>query len=965
MTKAIDDLKSMLEYYQYNPFLATKASMRFLEGVTDGEIQIADATNPFMYLLTNTAASVCAHMEKSESLNRRQYKAAAQTYDDLYMHMADKDFLGRFAMPAKAKISLIVNKDDLIKRMVLEDSGNYRITIPRHSSFTVQGISFTMQYPVDIRLLKHGGLQATYDTTNTSPLQTLSTNVIELVERVVEGTTKLFFTIDVMQFAIQTVYQPVMASNAFKLIVPYSDQFYFARVWGERSDGTWQEIRTTHAPSVFDPNRLTAALKVSPGALEVMLPQVYITRQMITTNVRVDIYTTVGLMNMALSSYAPELFSRKWTEIDPLPEDTKYSAPMNNLSDVVILSTTNTIGGRNELTFDELKQRGIINSWGDLEQPITEKQAVLSLQDRGYRLVTHIDDVMTRMFLATRGLPEPRNRRLITASASSIETISSTFEALSALDSTYDNGDSITLTPDTIFQNVRGVTKIVPSEAVKKLLQLSPENRAFAVTNGSYFFTPFHYVLDGTDNQFESRAYYLDNPIIDAKYFVSSNTSTLLDITAKAYVIDKVESGYKLFVTASLGESAKLVADSIILQLGLIPVGEKDRGYMTGYPTGTNADGHLIFEFDLGTTFNISQNDELILNSFKMRDNDVRYLRANLTHEFDLIFTTTSVMPSGWELGPVDLVMGREFLPGVVYGVTHERIVVNFGKSLNNLWTRARTIVTPGEYVRHEVDVPRLYPNDIYERDPVTGSAIRLVNGVATFVIAHHKGDPVLDNAGNPIMLYKKGDPVLDASGTPVLGNPRGMLRQFDILLLEGPYWFATDEISKSYRQEIVELMLDWITVDLYDFAKRTLERDEILFYPKATLGEMDVMLAFGRTARINAAQSLQINLTVPESVYRNAKLREDIKTAVIKTINQALDSEVVAISTITTLLRLNLEGDAIDVQLTGLGGGNVSNFTVITPGARASIRKRLVVQGDGSLIVEPDVTVNFSHVSA
>ena len=957
-------LQSILDN-QYNPIGMQRVILDNLVTTTNGDITVVDTTNPVMFTLNSATQLVAAFMEKNEANSRKQYSSLAQTVEELYHHMSDQDYINRFAMPSRTKITVALTLQELQTKLVLDnETGVMKIVIPRNSTFTVAGVTFSIQYPIEIRQLLHGGFHVVYDTTVSSPLQELETNLLDWKIVNYAGEDWMMIEIDVFQFKVSSFTQPLTSAAAFVLDVPISDQFYYARVYTQLDDGSWTEISTTHSDQVYDVKTPTAALKLVGNVLNVTIPQIYTNTDILTGYIRVDVYETLGGIEMSMGVYPAANYTAKWEAIDKV-DNTIFVAPIRNMRSIQIFSNGTTYGGRNQLSFDELRKRVINNDTGPQVIPITPSQAQAALQDSGYEIVKNIDNLTDRVFLATRTLPKPKNEKLITAASLGIEMITTSLENALAVSTVIDNGKSVTITPDTLYESNAGIIGIVPDAKKLMLLQMPPDKRALSVTNANLYYSPFHYVLDTNKDEFDSRPYYLDGPSIVSKTFVQENDTTLMQVVVDSFSIERTVSGYKLIVMVASSDEYKALPDSeVFVQLSYVPSGERNRAYLNGTLVGVDPNSkERVFEFDLSSNMNVTADDMLQLTMFKMYTQDQILTDIPLLSTFDVVFGITQTPGTQWLPNSVDSMLGKLFLPSRVYGISHERLTVRFGYVLKALWSKSRSVASTITYETYPDDVPLLYQSDIYEIDPATGSAITIDDdGEIHYNILHNKGDPVLNADGAPMVKYRKGDVIISAAtGRPVIHAPRTILRQFSLMLVEGAYWFATDSTSVAYRSEINDTVINWLTNDLTSIQKRLLEKTRLYFYPKASLGEIQVMVGSGQLNRIQAGQAFQVLLTVSGAVYTNPKLRIQLEKTTVQVISESLKQETVSISQIISQLREQYGSDVIDVRISGLGGAaNYPALTVVDGASRCSLRKRLVAQGDASLIVEEDVTITF-----
>lgn len=952
-----------------NPQLVISDAMNQLEATLDGKLDITSPTSPYMHLMEAGAVNASALMLEQEASTRRQYPSMAMTQADLYLHMSDADYAGRFAQPARATFMLYLGRDEIYQRAVAVGTTGVRMmTIPRHTQIQVAGVTFTMQYPINIRIMPHGGLSITYDNTQLSPLQALTSNLVPFKTKDFKGETFVVLEIPMYQFAINSRQYTVNRAQLSEQTFAFTDSFHYARVYYADASGNWVEVITTHTDQVFDPNKPTAVLQVNGQNLSVRIPQVYLTLQMIDTEVRVDIYTTKGPMEMALSDYTPSQFTARWQDLDKITAD-PYAEVLNKFNTYTLFSDDSVVGGRGPLTLAELRERVITNSLGKANIPITNVNIGSRLADMGYDMVLDVDNITNRQFLATRSLPEPTDGSTISGAGCTMLTMTESMENLSALPSVMDNGDRITLLPSTLYQNINGVISIVPQPMIDSLMALPIDVRARRINENSYLYSPFHYVLDMTSDRFEHRPYFLDQPVIQSKSFVAENPTTLMSVGVKSYQISRVDQGYLVTVVLQSGKTWKdLSDDQVFCQLAFFPMGEKSRAYQNGTLVGMTSEGERVYTFLIGTNYDLTNTDGLMINTFQMFDDPVHVYPCALTTDFDVIFAVNQLTIEGFESSTIDEDMGKNILPNDAIGLSQERLTIQLGNALPGLWAASRSVASSLDYQRYLSDVPAVYESTVYARDPTTGAIEYTIdgNGNVVFTVLHAKGDPVLNDANEPVMRHYAGDVVLDVDGQPVVVNSRRMMRQIDIFLIDGAYWFATDQRTLDYRALLPQQIVTWLIEDIASVQEYLIEQTTLYYYPKSSLGNVNVKVLEDKTVSIDSAQSFSVTYYLSGTAYRDAALRTALTQAAIETIHEQMLNPVVTLSGIISALKERVEGDTIGVNVTGLGGPNAYEaVTLIDNSARLSIRKKSVAKADGTIGVEDDVSVSFVQHSS
>lgn len=954
-----------------NPYAIQRESLAQLEARVGGERGVVDPTNPFVHLMETSCMNAAAAMVKAETGLRRIYPQMAVNDAEVYNHMADADYIGRFATPALGKFRLMLSRDEVFQRAVPTGVGSIRkLTIPRNTSFSVAESIFTMQYPIDIRIMAHGGLQVVYDTSEESPLEILSSNVVDWAPLNLDGKVYLSLDIPAYQFRITRTLAKINRMTTFRQSVALKEDFYHARVHYSDVNGNWIEMTTTHSDQVFDPFHPTALLRVEGRKLSVEIPTVYLTQGLVANELRIDVYTTQGAIEIPfLTEYVPNSFVLRWEDWSA-DNMSQFSSPLSVFTEMSVFAIENVSGGSSAITFAQLRDRVITSALGSPDLPITNAQITDRLQRRGYSMVTDVDRITNRQFLATRLLPTPADGTLVSGSGSTMQTLQSSMQEL--VEHTYcvtDNGERITLLPSALYDYNDGLISIVPETTINLLNSLPVDVRARRLNESQYLFSPFHYVLDIANDRFDLRPYYMDDPKIASKSFIGENDTAGIAVSVASYEVQRIEQGYMVVLVTKSGDGWKALPDTeVFCQLAFKPAGEIDLAYQNGSLGGVTEDGERIYTFFLGTEFDIDENHNLLLNTFQMYDNGARPHAVALNTAFQVFFACAEQGTQGLQPSAIDNLIGHELLPADVTGLTHEELNVSLGHALVGLWSSGRSVVGSEDYARYSADVPWLYERDVYDRDAF--GAIKIERDPDTdaliYQILHRAGDPILDQHGAPTFKYRVGDIQVDPDGAPIAISSRKMVRQSDLYMLDGVYWWVTDESTSVYRDSLPKTVVNWLETDIAAVQEFLLEQTTLSFYSQCTLGAVKAIVGEEKPVYIDAAQSFKVEFSVSGPVFRDGALRTALERMTMRVIDATLQKSVVTLNEIIARITAEAGSDVIAVKVTGLGGEMAYPvITLVDDAARLSIKRKAIDKADGTITVRDDVEISFIQHSS
>ena len=619
-------------------------------------------------------------------------------------------------------------------------------------------------------------------------------------------------------------------------------------------------------------------------------------------------------------------------------------------------------GGADSMTFEKLREQVINNTLGPMQVPITNVQLTAQLDRRGYSLVTNVDNITNLQYLASRRLGTPQALDVVSGAGVAMSQITFNMDSISASQHVSDNGLRQTLLPSMLYAFNNGKVTPLTDAAIERLDSMSAEQRAREMNNNRYVYSPFHNVLDATNNNFDMRPYYLDNPVITQKLFVGENDTANLQVSIKEYDIYRTPKGYGIRVKLESGEQFRKLEDNqVLLQLGYQPEGEIRWASVNGKQVGIQ-DNERIFEFEIESNWDVNSSNELRTLNMSMFSTVQNNYFTKLITDLDITVCVVNSVTPGYQPNNLDEMIQVHLLPNQFMTVTRERLQTTFGYDLTRLWRRSRPVLSSESYQKYTSNVPAYYTTTVYETDANGNIVITIKpDGTLDYKVLHKVGDPVLDDLGNPVMNHRIGDPVLDAYGQPILLAPRKLLYETTLFMVDGLFYYANERDAAAYAREIPMEIVTWIKNDIDALDSRLLSEAELYLYPTTTYGETVASIREGQKITIPVDQAFTLSFYLSRSGYTNPTIRPSLITNAKQIVNEHLQRSTISMSDIISKLNETSGEDVMAIEAGGLGG--VNNFAILTvedDAVRLAVRKKLVVLPNQELTVEDDVTFNW-----
>lgn len=948
----IEDELANLELYKYHPNGILNVSLTRLQNMYTGAVEISDPGNPFTYLLETSALNTAYAIQEYALLTRKLYPRLANSEDDLYLHMSDFDYLGRFSEPAYTDITINILFSDFMNKAYSDfNTGDRILKIPRHFKVSVGGLVFTLTSGVIIRSSVNGIIDIRYENQNFNNIFPANTNYIPFELYSVNASEKYIkFKVKCPEVSLESTEIPIEKSKLFKDKVTYTQgrQFFFLRAFFMRN-GKWEEMLVTHTDEVYDINTPTCVIKVLPEAnqVEYYVPPVYINTGRVSNKIKLITYTTKGYIDVNFKDYLIGEFVSEYGNVFPDEELDDTTAALNLITKVVYIEGTLN-GGKNGLDFTTLKDTVIDNSIGDRQLPITNKQLAYLATQSNFKLIDWVDGVTDRIYKVECNIPDNLDNYPLTKLNLDIIEYKTTLSNLSEGNSVKRVNEFTYILPEnTLFKLTNSTVELLSQQNKEYITGLTGTNLTNELNDNVYLSLYYHYIFDTSGNEATLRAYNLNTPTIYNINFKAYNDTTRVGINTLTTNLVRTSSGYGLDVASSMTSYTPVISQTNVKPYIVYKDDNGSLFYIEGYLYAM-MDKTPIYRFSIDSSTYIDNSDNIEINSFRDVSNNPISIRIPIHTKLNLIYVCDIITPE-YIRSEIDSFIMGSFLGVGRTVVTLEEIDVRLATNLQFLYRQVHSSISVGGYERYEQDVPLRYTANVY-------------NGQNE--IAHYINEVVLDGSGNPVIAHYKGDVKYDSLGNPTSIPSTELDRYLNLLFVDYKVIAANKTIVTNYKNYIKRYITDSVTTGAQTVYDNLLENTELYVVVPKNVSSVTVKTDIG-VSSIPSMQSFTVNVYVNSIIYNDTASRDSISDIIIKDIGSYLYNNIKLTKTeMLNILYSNLKEYIMSVSIDRFTTIDREYIELVDINSRISINKIITNEPDGYNLRD-DVTIVFYMVSS
>ncbi len=951
MTETTDFTDEILN----NPLSTQKIILEDYEDRIDGGGIVVDANNTFMYLIEAMSRLSGRMTEDIDNKLRQVYPRRAMVTKDLYNHISDYDYVGFYSGPSTLPMRLILHRDYIIEKAVPVPGTNYaKIVIPKDTTFEVGNYSFSLYYPIEIRVnTVVNSVSAAYNTEISNPLYTLNTNSIAMTEMENNGIKLLAFEFDTFQFKKDIITEPINVNMGFIKKYKFTDKFYAVRVWDTVSG---VELATTMSDEVYDPSNGTCILKVYPEdkMISLDIPQIYFNNGIVGNQIKIELYTTLGEVDINLSTLKLDDVKANFA-LDVTDTDKTYTSVLRNIPTIIIVPISQRVkGGHNGYSFGQMKDSVVYHN-GSQSAPITNMDLNSYFNKHGFKACKKTDNLTDRRYYAYRQLTLEDDL----AVSNSKLTIKP--DELHTNNGVRRHGnDKLVMLPSVRYRYKNAGNQCLPMDDVdiQAIDNLNPAAQILELNQNQYVTNPYHIVLRMHDRYPDAKMYDMFDVYTSNIAFLKENINLSAQLNVASVQIthdDEGCNGYSIRVGITKSEvfDEIPIADRKIY-LSVRSVTNSMIG-IEGTYSGEYED-LSTYDFHLDTEYNI---DEGMIEI----DNLINIYGSTLSNQLNLkdkFYISTMVKHSHFPTIAQDTEIINYFVENdnEWLMVSLQSVDYQLGVNLDDvLDTNLLVNWSNEQYRTYDEEELLRYEHDVYETDD-DGNMVYIVDGNGDVITTklHDMGDVVLDSEGVAIVKHRVGETVVGLDGTPEVIAPRITDYTIDLSTFD----YRNHKVTKNFHKKVAGAMSDcYPNIRIMD--ENILENTKAYFKPITTLGETTYKLNNNVSKTDKLDLGFKFKIMVKQSVFSNAKLIKDMTKKVERIVSTSLADKIISLTAITNTITEQL-GDYIEsIDIIDLNGDTSVQTLVNTDVDKSPcLGKKLKLDDSGEMKFVNDVEIDF-----
>lgn len=966
-----DDKDKLIQALKH-PLTLASMSLDEFENRLGGTKIISDPNTPFCHLLEMNSTIATELNGIVENKFEALYPKRATNMEDLYMHMSDFDYLKMYSNPANTVIRVTFPKQYLITYAENYNNNYKRVTIQRDTVFTIGKYQFGLYYPINIQINNYTKtFSASYDTSETNPLFSLTQNTVDKVDWEHRGIEYISLSFPVYQFSKSVITKTIMAATGFAEKIIYNNNFYALRIFSVKN-GVYTELAQSQSTKVYDAAVPTVLVRVLPDEhkIKLVLPQVYFDRGQLGSQLYIEVYTTVGALNINTTNVGVSAIGVTFGTGER-GESNTFGKILKTLpfDTIIQLDNTKITGGSNAISFSDLRDRVVNNTLYD-RVPITENELTTCLQQNGFYVKKFTDDITNRIYYAYKTLVDSNNDVIPSITAPARLSQADSSDVITFID----HGDeTVTILPTTVWTYLDGTDSVRPltTNELKVLAGADKNTLAEILNTKHYFKSPFHTVMDFDDTYPEAISYNLMSPKVNSIFFEAENFEISAKISLYQALVNHAGEGvggydfkFSIYFSDEIAALDKSYIRIYILTKTTSGVWIRDLAEYAG-PLGDRS----LYKFHLDTNYHLSSDGTINVISMRNDAMGLGEYTINLSTNFYLVAMVHREGLSGsYQEASNKVTVG---IPtdelGDYVAITRERLSVTLGESLQDvIHHNVECSTTAAGYETWEYNVPATYSDDVYETDE-NGGLVTTIDeeGNVHLNKIHSKGDAKVNDDGTPIYLHRKGDVVLDANNNPKIAKKRTNQYYVDMLLIDAKVFASERNAQLTFASEIYDTLSSYFT-NIRNIQGQLLEQTNLYFRCVRSTGTATFNHGDGLHTTGDIEMSFRIVCYVPSYVKTSTAIQATIYDRICEAINAAIDTKTINMLDIFTEVQGRLSDYIDHFDLLGIND-DVTNqtFIIMEEDAQASIAKELVLSDDNILNLQNKLEIQYVTLDA